>query len=176
MNKEQKTQFIDELKDRVAQFDNLYITDASSLTVEDVNKLRRLCFERGVQFEVVKNTLLKKALETYGEKYEGLFEILHGHTSVMLCESSTEPARVIKKFRKDADKERPVLKGAYIGEAIFIGDDQLEAISNMKSREELIGEIIGLLQSPAKNVISALQSSGGKLAGILKTLSEKEEN
>ncbi len=143
--------------------------------MEDVNKLRRLCFEKGITFQVVKNTLLRKALESYGEKYEALYDTLEGPTSVMLSESFTEPAKVIRKFRKDVDKGKPALKGAYIGDAIFIGDDQLEAISNMKSREELIGEVIGLLQSPAKNVISALQSSGDKLAGILKTLSEKEE-
>jgi len=175
MKKEQKTQLIEDLKDRVGQYDNLYITDASTLTVEDVNKLRRLCFEKDIKFEVVKNTLLKKALETYGEKYEGLFETLVGPTSVMLSENFTEPAKVIKKFRKENTKEKPVLKGAFVGDAIFIGDEQLDAISTMKSKEELIGEVIGLLQSPAKNVISALQSSGSKLAGILQTLGEKEE-
>lgn len=174
MNKEQKTQAIAELTETVGQYDSLYITDASSLTVEDINKLRRLCFEKQVRFEVVKNTLLRKALENHGTKYDGLMEVLHGPTSVMFCESPNEPARLLKKFRKEADKIRPVLKGAYIGEAVFIGDEQLETIVNMKSKDELIGEIIGLLQSPAKNVISALQSSGGKLAGILKTLSEKE--
>lgn len=174
MNKEQKTQAIAALTETVAQYDSLYITDASSLTVEDINQLRRLCFEKQVRFEVVKNTLLRKALENHGNKYEGLLETLHGPTSVMFCESANEPARVLKSFRKNADKTKPVLKGAYVGEAVFIGDEQLEAIVNMKSKDELIGEIIGLLQSPAKNVISALQSSGGKLAGILKTLSEKE--
>ncbi|HAE13968.1 MAG: 50S ribosomal protein L10 [Chitinophagales bacterium] len=175
MNKEQKTQAIAELTETVAQYDSLYITDASTLTVADVNKLRRLCFEKNIHFEVVKNTLLRKALENHGEKYEGLMGLLEGPTSVMFCEVAVEPAKVISKFRKEADKGKPELKGAYIGEAVFIGDDQLEVIAKMKSKEELIGDIIGLLQSPAKNVISALQSSGGKLAGILKTLSEKEE-
>ncbi len=174
MNKDQKSLAIEELKNQVGQYDNFYIADASTLSVADVNKLRRLCFNKGIKFHVVKNTLLRKALESHGEKYEGLYEILHGPTSVMFSQSLNEPAKVIKQFRKVNDKEKPSLKGAYVGEGVFIGEENLESLINMKTREELVGEIIGLLQSPARNVISALQSSGSKLAGIVKTLSEKE--
>lgn len=175
MNKEQKTAAIEELKEKVSKYDNFYITDSSAMTVADVNKLRRLCFERGVKFEVVKNTLLRKAFEAHGDKYEKLFGLLHGETSVMFSESSNEPAKLIKKFRKENEKEKPILKGAYVGADVFIGDNNLDALISLKSKEELIGEIIGLLQSPAKNVISALLSGENKLAGIVKTLSEREE-
>lgn len=175
MNKEQKTAVIEELKVTVSKYDNFYLTDSSAMTVADVNKLRRLCFERGVRFEVVKNTLLRKAFEAHGDKYEKLFDLLHGETSVMFSESSNEPAKLIKKFRKDNEKEKPILKGAYVGADVFIGDSNLDALISLKSKEELIGEIIGLLQSPAKNVISALLSGENKLAGIVKTLSDREE-
>jgi large subunit ribosomal protein L10 len=175
MNKEQKSAVIEDLKEKVSKYDNFYLTDASTLNVADVNKLRRLCFDRGVKYEVVKNTLLRKAFEAHGDKYEKLFELLHGETSVMFSESSNEPAKLISKFRKDNAKEKPLLKGAYVGADVFIGDDTLESLINLKSKEELIGEIIGLLQSPAKNVISALLSSEKKLAGIVKTLSERED-
>jgi len=176
MNREQKTAAIEELKESVSKYDNFYLTDASALTVADINKLRRLCFEKGIRFEVVKNTLLKKAFEAHEGKYEKLYEVLHGETSIMFSDSSNEPAKVIKKFRKDNDKEKPLLKGAYVGADVFIGDNNLEALISLKSKEELIGEIIGLLQSPAKNVISALLSGQNKLAGIVKTLSDREEN
>ena len=175
MNKEQKTAAIEELKERVSKYDNFYLTDASAMTVEDINKLRRLCFENGIRFEVVKNTLLRKAFEAHGNKYEGLYNLLHGETSVMFSESSNQPAKVIKKFRKDNEKEKPLLKGAYVGADVFVGDNSLDALISLKSKEELIGEIIGLLQSPAKNVISALLSGEQKLAGIVKSLGEKEE-
>ncbi|HMU68723.1 MAG TPA: 50S ribosomal protein L10 [Cyclobacteriaceae bacterium] len=175
MNKEQKTAVIEELKETVSKYDNFYLTDASAMTVEEVNKLRRMCFENGIRYEVVKNTLLRKAFEAHGVKYEGLFNLLHGETSVMFSESSNQPAKLIKKFRKENDKEKPLLKGAYVGADVFLGDNSLDALISLKSKEELIGEIIGLLQSPAKNVISALLSSEQKLAGIVKTLSEKEE-
>lgn len=175
MNKEQKSAVIEELKEKVSKYDNFYLTDASSMTVAEINKLRRLCFERGVKYEVVKNTLLRKAFEAHGEKYEKLFELLHGETSVMFSESSNEPAKLISKFRLDSKKEKPLLKGAYVSADVFIGDENLNALINLKSKEELIGEIIGLLQSPAKNVISALLSGEKKLAGIVKTLSERED-
>lgn len=175
MNKEQKTAAIEELKDTVSKYDNFYLTDASAMTVEDINKLRRLCFENGIRFQVVKNTLLRKAFEAHGDKYEGLYTLLHGETSVMFSESSNQPAKVIKKFRKDNDKGKPLLKGAYVGADVFVGDSSLDALISLKSKEELVGEIIGMLQTPAKNVISALLSGERKLAGIVKTLGEKEE-
>lgn len=175
MNKDQKTEAIEVLKKQVGSYDNFYITDSSALTVADINILRRLCFQKGIKFEVIKNTLLRKAFEAHGEKYEKLYEVLHGPTSVMFSESSNDPAKIIKQFRKENDKQKPILKGAYVAADVFIGDDNLEALINLKSKEELIGELIGLLQSPAKNVISALQSGGNKIAGIVKTLSEKPE-
>ncbi len=175
MNREQKTAAISELKDKVSKYENFYLTDASAMTVADINKLRRLCFERGIKFEVVKNKLLKKAFEAHEGKYDGLLGILHGETSIMFSDSSNEPAKVIRKFRKDNNKEKPTLKGAYVGADVFIGDNNLDTLINIKSKEELIGEIIGLLQSPAKNVISALLSGQNKLAGIVKTLSDREE-
>ncbi|MDB9914050.1 50S ribosomal protein L10, partial [Flavobacteriaceae bacterium] len=133
---------------------------------------RRACYKAGVKLEVVKNTLLKKAMESSDKDFGELPEVLKGNTSIMLAETSNAPAKVIKAFRKKSDK--PLLKGAFIEEAIYVGDDQLDTLVNIKSKDELIGDIIGLLQSPAKNVISALKSSGGTIAGIVKTLSERE--
>jgi large subunit ribosomal protein L10 len=134
--------------------------------------LRRACFKAGIELTVVKNTLLAKAMEASDKNFGDLTDVLKGNTAMMFSEVGNAPAKVIKDFRKKSD--RPILKGAYIEEAIYLGDDQVEALVNIKSKEELIGEIITLLQSPAKNVVSALQSGGGTLAGIIKTLSEKE--
>ncbi|MBC8173568.1 MAG: 50S ribosomal protein L10, partial [Chitinophagales bacterium] len=173
MNKVQKTETIEVLKEQVGKYENFYITDASTLTVADINKLRRLCDQKGISFEVVKNTLLRKALEAHGTKYEKLFEILHGPTSVMFSESSNEPAKLIKQFRRENDRKKPVMKAAYVGADVFIGDESLDTLINMKSKEELVGDIIAILQSPAKNVISALLSGQHKLAGIIKTLEDR---
>lgn len=134
--------------------------------------LRRACFKENIQLQVVKNTLLAKAMEASDQDFGELTEILKGNTSLMFSETGNAPAKVIKNFRKKSDK--PILKGAFIEQAIYIGDDQIDALTAIKSKEELVGEIITLLQSPTKNVISALQSGGGKLSGILKTLSERE--
>jgi large subunit ribosomal protein L10 len=134
--------------------------------------LRRACFKAGIELTVVKNTLLAKAMEASDKNFGDLTDVLKGNTAMMFSEVGNAPAKVIKDFRKKSD--RPILKGAYIEEAIYLGDDQVEALVNIKSKEELIGEIITLLQSPAKNVVSALQSGGGTLAGIIKTLSQKE--
>jgi large subunit ribosomal protein L10 len=175
MNREQKTEAIETLKEQVGKYDNFYITDSSTLTVEDINKFRRICFQKGITFEVVKNTLLRKAFEAHGNKYEKLYEVLHGPTAVMFSETGNDPAKVIKQFRKDNEKTKPVMKGAYIGSDVFIGDENLDTLINMKSKQELIGEIIGILQSPAKNVVSALLSGQHKLAGIVKTLADKPE-
>ena len=142
--------------------------------MEQINKLRRLCFKQGVEFKVAKNTLIRKALESIGTGYDGLFEALQGPTSVMFSETGSIPAKVIKEFRKAGDK--PVLKAAYIDSAIYLGDTSLDELSKLKTKHELIGEIIGLLQSPAKNVIGALQSGGHKLSGILKTLEDRPSN
>ena len=143
------------------------------MTVAEINDLRALCYERGVSLTVVKNTLVRKAFEAIGEQYSELYPVLTGPTSVMFAEVGNIPAKVIQEFR--SKKEKPILKAAWIDSGIYIGDEQLTALVNLKSKEDLIGELIGLLQSPAKNVVGALQSGGGKLAGIIKTLSERAE-
>lgn len=172
MTKIEKGQIIEDLKGRLDESNTIYLADISGLDALSTTKLRRACFRADVSLTVVKNTLLAKAIEASERDFGDLPSVLKGNTSIMIAEAGNAPAKVIKEFRKKAEK--PLLKGAYIDQAIFIGDEHLETLSNIKSREELIGDIIGLLQSPAKNVISALKSGGGKLAGILKTLSEKE--
>lgn len=172
MTREEKSQVIEELTAQLASNTNIYLTDISGLNAGNTSDLRRACFKANVKLAVVKNTLLEKAMEASEKDFGELPSILKGNTSVMYSETGNAPAKVIKAFRKKSD--RPLLKGAFIEEAIYIGDEQLDALVDIKSREELIGDIVGLLQSPAKNVISALKSGGGKLAGILKTLSEKE--
>ncbi len=171
MTKEQKSQVIDDLTSQLAENSTIYLADISGLDASNTSKLRRACFKANVRLAVVKNTLLFKAMEKSDKDFGELAGILKGNTSLMISETSSAPAKVIKEFRKKSDK--PLLKGAYIEEAIYVGDDQLDALVNIKSKEELIGDIITLLQSPAKNVISALQSGGNKLSGILTTLSEK---
>jgi large subunit ribosomal protein L10 len=172
MTREEKSQVIEELTAQLGENVNIYLTDISGLDAGTTSNLRRACFKANVQMAVVKNTLLEKAMEASDKDFGELPSVLKGSTSVMYAEAGNAPAKVIKAFRKKSDK--PLLKGAFIEEAIYIGDDQLDALVNIKSREEPIGDIIGLLQSPAKNVVSALQSGGGKLSGILKTLSQKE--
>ncbi len=171
MKREEKEQIIGNLQELIGAHNNIYITDTSNLTVAKINELRRMGFKRGIKIQVAKNTLIRKALERAGDGYEGLYDVLKGTSAIMFSETGNGPAKLIKDFRKKGDK--PALKGAYIDSAIFIGDNQLDTLFSLKSKEELVGEIIGLLQSPAKNVLSALQSSGGKLAGIVKTLSER---
>lgn len=171
MKKEEKQQVINELSELFTSNNSFYLADTTGLTVEQVNKLRRLCFKEGIKVKMAKNTLIKKALEAMNNDYTGIYPALKGSSSIMVCESPNAPAKIIKEFRKTLDK--PQLKAAYIEASIFIGDNQLETLANLKSKGELIGEIIGLLQSPAQNVISALQSGGNKLGGILKTLSER---
>ena len=171
MTREEKSQVIEALTAELAQSSNFYLTDLSGLNAVMTSNLRRACFKANVKLSVVKNTLLEKAMEASEKDFGELPSTLKGNTSVMYSETGNAPAKVIKAFRKKSEK--PFLKGAYIEEAIYIGDDQLDLLVDIKSKEELIGEIIGLLQSPAKNVVSALQSSGGKLSGIIKTLSQK---
>ena len=174
MKKEEKNQQIDSLVEKLNATHSFYLTDISNLNSDSTSKLRRLCFRRNVELQMVKNALLKKALERTGkDEFQQLFGVLKGSTSIMFCEVNNDPAKLIKEFRKTAPK--PILKGAYVEETIYLGDEQLDALVNIKSKNELIGDIILLLQSPAKNVISALQSSGNKLSGIVKTLSERPE-
>lgn len=173
MTREEKSHYIDGLTEKLNNSNIFYLADIAGLNAENTSKLRRTCFNGNIQIEVVKNSLLQKAMENANGNYEDLYGSLKGNTSIMFAEVGNAPAKLIKEFRKKSDK--PLLKGAYIEEAIFIGDENLDALVAIKSKEELIGDIIGLLQSPAKNVISALKSSGGKIAGIVKTLSEKSE-
>jgi large subunit ribosomal protein L10 len=177
MTKTQKNEAIELLKEKFSQYTNFYLADSSSLSVEQINKLRGVCFEKQVEMKVAKNTLVRKALESLNnDKYAGVYEALHGQTAIMFSENAKEPAVIISSFRKDTNGERPVLKAAFIDTDVFLGDEQLGMLQQLKSKSELIGEIIGLLQSPAKNVVSALQSGGSKLAGILKTLEERSES
>jgi large subunit ribosomal protein L10 len=174
MNKQEKNQIIDELATRIKDNKNFYLADTSTLTGIKVNNFRRICFEKEVEITVVKNTLLQKALEkAQNEAFKPIYDTLVGNTAILFSEQPSSPARVIKEFR--AENKKPLLKAAYIEESVYIGDEQLDALSALKTKNELIGDIIGLLQSPAKNVIGALQSSGHKLSGIVKTLSEKGE-
>lgn len=156
MTPAQKNEAIEVLKGKFSQYDNFYVTNTESLTVEQVSKLRRLCFEKKVEMKVAKNTLIKKALESFNdEKYAGVYESLHGVTALMFSDSPKEPALILSSFRKD-NQEKPVLKAALIGTDVFTGDNQLKALTSIKTKNELIGEIIGLLQSPAKRVLAAL--------------------
>jgi large subunit ribosomal protein L10 len=177
MTKEEKTQVISDLADKFAQTNYFYVTDSSGMTVADVNAFRRLCFEKGIEYKVVKNTLIEKALEkaSVGDYSEFNSTVLKGTSAIMFSpESGKTPAEVLKKFRSGG-KKLPLLKGASVDGAFFYGDDSVDLLTKLKSKNELVGEVIGLLQSPAKNVISALQSGGNKLAGIVKTLSEKNQ-
>ncbi|MFC0605935.1 50S ribosomal protein L10 [Winogradskyella pulchriflava] len=172
MTREEKSQVIEELTAQLADNTNIYLTDISGLDAATTSNLRRACFKSNIKLAVVKNTLLEKAMEASEKDFGELPTTLKGNTSVMYSETGNAPAKVIKEFRKKSEK--PLLKGAFIEEAIYVGDDLLDTLVDIKSKEELLGEIITLLQSPAKNVISALKSSGGTIAGIVKTLSERE--
>jgi len=171
MNKQEKNQMIEVLDGMLNDNNNFYLADISGLTAEENSALRRLCFKRDVSLQVVKNTLLKKALENNNADFSELYDVLVGNTSIMQAEAGNAPAKVIKEFRKKNDK--PILKAAHIEESLYIGDENLSALADLKSKDELIGDIITLLQSPAKNVISSLQSGGNKLSGIVKALEER---
>ncbi len=173
MRKEEKNQVVEALADKLNNNNIIYIADISDLNAEDTSALRRLCYKREVTLTVVKNTLLKKAMEKADKDLAPLYDILKGPTSILFAEAGNAPARLIKEFRKSSDK--PVLKGAYIEEMTFIGDDQLDFLVALKSKNELIGDVIGLLQSPVNNVVSALKSGGHILSGVVKTLSERSE-
>jgi large subunit ribosomal protein L10 len=172
MTRDDKNQLIDNLAQQLSESKHFYIANVEALDAEQSSNLRRKCFEKEIKLVVVKNTLLRKALDKIEGEYEELYPILKENTSVMFTETGNAPAKLIKEFRKEWDK--PLLKGAYVEECIYIGDDQLDMLASIKSKEELIGDIVTLLQSPAKNVVSALQSGGQTLAGLIKTLQEKE--
>jgi len=171
MTREEKSVAVNEILEVLKSNQNIYLADISGLNALETSNLRRMCFKAGVKLSVVKNTLLEKAMDGSEKDFGELKKTLNGNTSVMIAEVSSAPAKVIKNFRKKS--ERPILKGAMIEEDIYIGDDQLETLFAIKSREELVGDIIMLLQSPAKNLVSALSSGGGRLSGILQTLSNK---
>ncbi len=172
MTREEKNQVIDELTAVLKNANVVYLADTEGMTVEVTNKLRRACFEKNIQLRVVKNTLLKKAMERSEKDFSGLYSVLHGTTAVMIAEASNAPAKLIKDFRKMSEK--PGFKAAFIESDTYVGEANLEVLVNIKSREELIGDIVALLQSPAKNVISALQGNAGqKVAGLVKALQER---
>ena len=175
MKKEVKAQVIEAISAQLKAFPNFYITDIAGLNAEQTATLRRDCFEQGIKLSVVKNTLFHKVLSDLGNpELELLYPALEGNTAIMYTESPAVPAKLIKKYQK-AGAEKPALKAAYVQECAFVGADKLNELIAIKSKEDLIGDIITLLQSPARNVISALQSAGGTLAGVVKTLSEKEQ-
>jgi large subunit ribosomal protein L10 len=173
MNKQEKSDVVAQLAEQFEKYKYFYVTDTSNLNAASTNQLRRMLHKEGIKMQVAKNTLINKALEKTGKNYGELPSSLKGVTAIFFSEDMKTPAKVIKEFRKTND--RPLLKAAFIETDVFLGDNQLDALTQLKTKNELIGEIIGLLQSPASNVISALQSSGGKLAGIVKTLSERPE-
>lgn len=174
MTKAEKNQIIETLTSQLDESSNFYLTNTADLTVEITNELRRTCFKNEIKLKVVKNTLLHKAMERSDKDFSELYNALSGPTSIMFTTTANLPAKMIKEFRKKFKTDKPILKGAYVEESIYVGEDKLDALENIKSKNEVIGDVIALLQSPAKNVISALQSGGHKLAGIIKTLSEKE--
>lgn len=175
MKRSDKQAIIDNLVQEINSYNHFYVTDIEALNAEATSNLRRICFQKDVKLIVVKNTLLKRALEASDKNASELFTALKGNTSLMFSNSGNVPAKLIKEFRaKNKRLEKPVFKAAYVEESVYVGENQLDALVNLKSKEELIGDVIALLQSPAKNVISALQSGGQTIVGVLKTLSEKE--
>lgn len=172
MTREEKNQFIEDLDVLLRENKNFYLADISGLTAEESSDLRRLCFKRDVTLKVVKNTLLKKAMERNDSDFEEFYQTLSGNTSIMFTEVGNSPARIIQDFRKKHNK--PILKAAIIEDCFYLGDENLNTLVELKSKDELIGEIITLLQSPAKNVISSLKSGGDKLSGLIQVLAERE--
>ena len=174
MRKEIKGQIIDKLVEEINDYPHFYITDSSGLNAANTGALRRLCFDRGVKLVVTKNTLLKKALEKASGNYDELYGVLTSHSAVMFSEEGSVPAKLIKEYRKKTKLERPAIKAAFVEETAYVGDNLLETLVAIKTKNELIGDVVALLQSPAKNVVSALQSGKNLLAGLVKTLSERE--
>lgn len=175
MTREEKAVIIEKLTEKFKQNPFFYITDASGMTVKDITSFRRMCFEKGMDYQVVKNTLIQKALQNIEGDYTPFDDqVLTGFSGILFSdESGKAPALLIKEYRKKSGKPKPLLKGASVETSLFIGEESLNTLTTLKSRLELVGEIVGLLQSPAKNVVSALQSGGNKLAGIVKALQEK---
>lgn len=178
MTKEDKAVVLEDLKSKLEEYSFFYLADPTAMTAGQTNKLRRKCFEEGIDMQVVKNKIALKIMKEAdaSKGYEGLYDAFKGQTAILFSTNQKAPAKLIEDFRKAESTDKPGFKGAYIDSATFIGEDQLAVLKKLKSREELIGEVIGLLQSPAKNVIGALQASGGqKIAGLLKALEERGE-
>lgn len=173
MTKAEKTAVIEELREKIADSPFFYVTDSSTLTVEQVTDLRRLLYQEGIEMKVVKNTLTRKALEAIGDQYEPRFDALKGPAALMFTDVANKPAKIIKDFRKT--HERPLVKAAYIDSAIYIGDEELDSLAKIKSKEEVLGELIGLLQSPIKTVVGQLKSGGNTVMGLLKAMEERGE-
>ena len=173
MRREEKNAIIDSLAERLKKYSHFYLTDTAQLNAADTSDLRRKCFENDIKLVVVKNTLLKRALEQSNGNFDELYPVLKGTTSIMFANAGNTPAKLIKEFRRKHDK--PVLKGAYVQESVYLGEISLDALISIKTKQELIGDVILLLQSPGKNVISALLSGGNKIHGVLETLSKKEK-
>ena len=175
MTKEQKNEVIEALKEKFSQYNNFYVTNTEALSVDQVTKLRRVCFSKNVEMKVAKNTLIKKALEALDQqRYANVFDSLNGVTALMFSENPKQPALIISDFRRDTKGELPTLKAAFVDGDVFAGDKQLDTLKSLKSKQDLIGEIIGLLQSPAKNVMSGL-NAGAKLASLVKALEERAQ-
>lgn len=172
MKREEKQQIIESLKEEIQKYGHFYITDTSGLNAADTFSLRKECFKRDIKMVVVKNTLMQKALESVEGDYTELFDTLKGSTSILFCEVGNVPGKMIQEFRKKYPK--PVLKGAYVAESVYVGDNQLDALANIKSRDELIGDVIALLQAPMQRVLGSLQSGGQTIAGVVKTLQERK--
>jgi large subunit ribosomal protein L10 len=172
MKKSEKFEIIENLTEQINETAHFYLTDIESLNASDTSDLRRLCYKQSVKLVVVKNTLLRKAIEASNKDAEELYGVLKGNTSVMFCDNANVPAKLIKDFKKKHKK--PILKGAYVQESVYVGENQLDVLVSIKSKNELLGEVIGLLQSPMKNVLGALQSGGNTIHGVLKTLGERE--
>ena len=175
MTRTEKGAVIDELVEKFQQFDFFYVTDTTTMTVADITKFRRACYEKGIGFKVYKNTLIEKAFDRLDDSaggYATLTAALKGTSAVMFCETANLPGKVLKEFHATGI-EKPQLKAAYIGSSVYFGNDSLDALATLKSKEQLLGELIGLLQSPASNLLGSLQSGGGTLAGLLKTLEER---
>ncbi len=173
MRRAEKESIIEDLREQIENASHFYLTDISNLNAADTSNLRRKCFEREIELVVVKNTLLRQALEKSEGKFDELYDILKDSTSIMFCETGNTPAKLIKDFRKD--KDRPLLKAAFVEESIYLGEEQLDMLSSLKSKNELIADVLALLQSPMTNLLSAMQSGGNNMAGALKTLTEKED-
>ncbi|NDV45972.1 50S ribosomal protein L10 [Paludibacter sp. 221] len=173
MKKEDKSIVIEQLKSTLAAYPHVYLADIGGLNAAQTSDLRKTCFKENIKLVVVKNTLLQKAMESSDVDYSQLYDVLKGETSLMLSETGNAPAKLIKSFSKGNKSGKPELKAAYVEESFYIGASHLEDLVNIKSKNELIGEIITLLQSPAKNVVSALQSGGTTIHGVLKTLAER---